>query len=78
MAGIGRERRYSPGEGFQIYWDFILSLPKRVVKSSITYGVFAKGETLVSPKVVSDHLCEPETWNTNKCLFLESDFLYDI
>lgn len=48
------------------------------MKGKLTYGVFAKGETLVSPRVVEDHLCEPETWNTNKCLFLESDFLYDI
>ena len=48
------------------------------MKGKLTYGIFSKGETIISPRVVDDHLCEPETWNTNKCLFLESDFLYDI
>ena len=31
------------------------------MKGKLTYGIFSKGETIISPRVVDDHLCEPET-----------------
>ncbi len=44
----------------------------------MTFGIFCRGETYLSPKIIDDHLCEPKTYNTNLCIFGEKDFLYDI
>jgi len=45
-------QKYRPGEGFLIYWDFILNLLKEFKKVQIIYGVYNRGSTVFEPRLV--------------------------
>lgn len=78
MDGWRGERRYHPGEGLVVHWDWCLNVPKKYEKCKLTWGIFLKGTTLHRPKSVEDHLCMSDGHRVNYCMFGEHCFVYDI
>lgn len=44
--------KYKSGEGFLVYWDFILNLLKEYKKIQIVYGIYNRGMTVFEPRLV--------------------------
>lgn len=78
IDGWRGERKYQPGEGLVIHWDWCLNVPKKYEKCRLTWGIFLKGVTLHRPKSVDDHLCVSDGYRVNYCMFGEHNFVYDI
>ena len=64
--------------GFLLDFEYIIGLPKKIDQIEFIYGVYARGEALISGKKVDAHDCISESAYSSKCLINEKEIIYDI
>ena len=46
-----QHQKYRTTDGFIVYWDFVLNLPKEHKKLQIIYGIYNRGMTVFEPRL---------------------------
>eukprot|EP00741_Cyanophora_paradoxa_P013889 tig00020713_g13407.t1 len=69
-AALVRHSAYEPDDGFALFWDFAVGLPKRVARARLVFGLYENGQlSRGSLRAAPTAECEAESAGSNKCIF---------
>ncbi|KAL4486755.1 hypothetical protein ABPG72_006587 [Tetrahymena utriculariae] len=78
LNNLHGSRKYHPFEGFTIFWDWVVNLPKKYDSCKLQWGLFKKSEVIVSPKYIEERQAIAMNFNSKQVVWGDRDHVYDI
>lgn len=78
MNNLHGSRKYHAFEGFTVFWDWVVNLPKKYDSCKIQWGLFKKSEVIVAPKFTEERSAKVQNFNCKTVIWGDRDHVYDI
>ncbi|EGR33876.1 hypothetical protein IMG5_033550 [Ichthyophthirius multifiliis] len=78
LNNLHQARKYMPMEGFTIFWDWAVNVPKRYSSVKVQWGLFKRSEVIVPPQFLEHRPLQMQSFNTKYAVWGDRDHVYDI